>query len=163
MALISEVEATEDKRKQRNIRLFDSTFDRLVMYAGTHHAGNISDAVEALLITALNTADGQAAIATQERQAEVGEPVLARILKSILADHLDTQRAQLDRIEVNAATGQLLAVDLLRCLYDSPPPCPSCGHQWASAAPFAAAEQEGAIGAAIRAVGMGSIPRMRKG
>ncbi len=152
----------EDKRRQRSTYLYDSTWDRLTVYAGAHHAGNMSKGIEALLIQGLDAADGKAVLDAQERQAEQGEPVLKRMLKSILADHLDAQRAQLDRIEVNAATGQLLAVDLLRCLYDSPPPCPSCGHQWASAAPFAAAEQEGAVAAAVKAVGMGAVPRMRK-
>jgi len=154
--------ADEDKRKQRTIYLTDSAWERLTVYAGAHHAGNMSKGVEALLIQGLDAADGTATLEAQERQAEQGEPVLKRVLKSILADHLDTQRAQLDRIEVNAATGQLLAVGLLRCLYDSPPPCPACGHQWPGAAPFAAAEQEGAIAAAVKAVGMGSVPRMRR-
>ncbi len=151
-----------DTRKQRSIRLYDSTYDRLVVYAGAHHDGKIADAAEALLIQGLDVADGQAALQAQERQAEQGEPVLARILKSILAEERATNRAQLDRIEVNAGAGHMMVGDLMRCLYERPDPCPQCGAQYPSAPPFAVHHQAGALTAAARAVMAGDLPRLPK-
>jgi len=151
-----------DARKQRSIRLYDSTYDRLVVYAGAHHDGKIADAAEALLIQGLDAADGQATLQAQERQAEQGEPVLARILKSILAEERATNRAQLDRIEVNAGTSHMMVGDLMRCLYERPDPCPQCGAQYPSAPPFANQHQAGALTAAARAVADGELPRLPK-
>ncbi len=151
-----------DARKQRSIRLYDSTYDRLVVYAGAYHDGKIADAAEALLIQGLDVADGQAALQAQERQAEQGEPVLARILKSILAEERATNRAQLDRIEVNAGTSHMMVGDLMRCLYERPDPCPQCGAQYPSAPPFAVHHQAGALKVAARAVMDGEIPRIPK-
>jgi len=152
--------ADEDKRKQRTTYLYDSTWDRLVIYAGAHHDGNMSRGIEALLIQGLDAADGQAALQAQERQAEQGEPVLARILKSILAEERATNRAQLDRIEVNAGAGHMMVGDLMRMHYAAPAACPYCAGQQPGATTFAHQQQQGAIKMASAAVRDGEIPKM---
>jgi len=152
----------DDKRKQRNIRLYESTFNQLVVYAGEHHSGNISDAVEALLLRGMGEVEAAKQLDVQERQAELGEPVLASVLKSILAADRQAQRTQLDRIEVNAGAAHMMVGDLMRCLYERPDPCPQCGAQYPSAPPFANQHQAGAIKAAARAVMDGELPRLAK-
>lgn len=156
--------ADEDKRKQRTTYLYDSTWDRLVIYAGAHHDGNMSRGIEALLIQGLDAADGHAALQAQERQAEQGEPVLARILRNVLATELEARlpHRQLDRIEVNAGASHMMVGDLMRCLYERPDPCPQCGAQYPSAPPFANQHQSGALKAATRAVADGELPRLPK-
>lgn len=153
-----------DTRKQRSIRLYDSTYDRLVVYAGAHHDGKIADAAEALLIQGLDAADGHAALQAQERQAEIGEPVLARTLRNVLATELEARlpHRQLDRIEVNAGASHMMVGDLMRCLYERPDPCPQCGAQYPSAPPFANQHQAGALTMAARAVADGELPRLPK-
>lgn len=152
----------EDKRKQRNIRLYDSTFDRLVIYAGERHAGNISDAVEALLLRGMGEVEAHKKLDAQERQAELGEPVLAMVLRNVLAAELDERlpHTQLDRIEVNAGTAHLMVGDLMRCLYEPPPPCPDCGYRYPAAPTFAARQEDGALDAALRATQGGTVPRL---
>jgi hypothetical protein len=152
----------DDKRKQRNIRLYESTFNQLVVYAGEHHSGNISDAVEALLLRGMGEVEAAKQLDVQERQAELGEPVLASVLKSILAADRQAQRTQLDRIEVNAGAAHMMVGDLMRCLYERPDPCPQCGAQYPSAPPFANQHQAGAIKAAARAVADNEIPLLPK-
>jgi len=151
----------DDKRKQRNIRLYESTFNQLVVYAGEHHSGNISDAVEALLLRGMSEAEATKQLEAQERQAEIGEPVLARMLRNVLATELEARlpHRQLDRIEVNAGSSHMMVGDLMRCLYD-PAPCPSCGHRYPAAPGFAHGQQQGAIKVASRAVSEGAIPRL---
>ena len=151
----------QDKRKQRNFYLYDSTQDRLVVYAGEHHGGKLSDAVEALLLRGMGEAEATKQLDVQERQAELGEPVLASVLKSILAADRQAQRAQLDRIEINAGASHMMVGDLMRCLYD-PAPCPSCGHRYPAAPGFAHGQQQGAIKVAARSVSDGEIPRLPK-
>lgn len=154
----------DDKRKQRNIRLYESTFNQLVVYAGEHHSGNISDAVEALLLRGMGEAEAAKQLEVQERQAEIGEPVLARTLRNVLATELEARlpHRQLDRIEANAGASHMMVGDLMRCLYERPDPCPQCGAQYPSAPPFANQHQAGAIKAAARAVADGEIPRLPK-
>lgn len=151
----------QDKRKQCNYRLYNSTVERLVVYAGEHHGGNLSDAVEALLLRGMGEVQAAKQLEIQERQAELGEPVLASVLKSILAADRQAERAQLDRIEVNAGASHMMVGDLMRCLYD-PAPCPSCGHRYPAAPGFAHGQQQGAIKVAARAVSDGEIPRLPK-
>jgi len=153
-----------DTRKQRSIRLYDSTYDRLVVYAGAHHDGKIADAAEALLIQGLDAADGQATLQAQERQAEQGEPVLARILKNVLATELEARlpHRQLDRIEVNAGASHMMVGDLMRMHYAAPAACPYCAGQQPGATTFAHQQQQGALKAATRAVAEGELPRLPK-
>ncbi len=152
----------QDKRKQCNYRLYNSTVERLVVYAGEHHGGNLSDAVEALLLRGMGEVEAAKQLDVQERQAELGEPVLASVLKSILAADRQAQRTQLDRIEVNAGASHMMVGDLMRCLYERPDPCPQCGAQYPSAPPFANQHQAGALKAATRAVADGELPRLPK-
>lgn len=154
----------QDKRKQCNYRLYNSTVERLVVYAGEHHGGNLSDAVEALLLRSMGEAEATKQLEAQERQAEIGEPVLARTLRNVLATELEARlpHRQLDRIEVNAGAAHMMVGDLMRCLYERPDPCPQCGAQYPSAPPFANQHQAGAIKAAARAVADGELPRLPK-